>query len=82
MEEICASAGASKPTIYRYIARLKALDIIEDVGIEGKRRGYRVRYGSLAKAWNFVEANVEVAMMNYRKSVEHLEALAEKERRR
>ncbi|MEW5937216.1 MAG: helix-turn-helix domain-containing protein [Candidatus Thermoplasmatota archaeon] len=85
VEEICASVGVSRPTVYRQIARLKALDLIEDVGIggdKGVRRGYRVRYGSLAKAWNFVEANVEIAMENYRKSVEHIEALAERERRK
>jgi len=41
------------------------------------RKGYRIRYGNLTKAWNFVEANVEVAMENYRKTVEHLAKLAE-----
>ncbi|MBI5001287.1 MAG: HTH domain-containing protein [Euryarchaeota archaeon] len=85
VEDIAVTVKASKPTVYRYIARLRDIDLVEEAPVEtkkGRGRGYRVRYGSLAKAWNFVEANVEVAMENYRKSVEHIEALAERERRK
>ena len=42
-----------------------------------ERKGYALRYGNLAKAWNFVESNVEIAMENYRKSIEHLQELVE-----
>ncbi len=43
----------SKPTIYRHINKLKALDLLEEVvGMgEGKgRKGYRVRYGNMARS--------------------------------
>jgi hypothetical protein len=42
------------------------------------RKGYRIRYGNLSKAWNFTEAHVTVAMENYRKTVDHLQELASK----
>ena len=60
------------------------MDLIEDVAFEdrGRRRGVRLRYGSMGKAWNFVEANVGIAMENYRKSVEHIEGLIKAERRK
>jgi hypothetical protein len=44
------------------------------------RKGYRIRYGNLSKAWNFVESNVEIAMENYRKTVDHLTKLADQGR--
>ena len=37
-----------------------------------------MRYGNLSKAWNFTEAHVQVAMENYRKTVDHLQELAAK----
>ncbi len=43
----------------------------------GPRKGYRIRYGNLAKAWNFVEAHVQVAMEHYRETVDHLQKLSE-----
>jgi len=43
------------------------------------RKGYRVRYGNLSKGWNFVEAHVKVAMESYRKTVDHLQELVNKE---
>lgn len=78
VEQLAARLNTTKATIYRHINKLKALDILEDLDVidDGQRRkGYRIRYGSLAKAWNFVEAHVEVAMENYRKTVEHLQEL-------
>jgi len=39
------------------------------------KKGYKMKYGNFATAWNFVEANVEIAMSNYRKTVDHLQAL-------
>lgn len=43
------------------------------------RKGYRMRYGNLSKSWNFVEAHVKVAMEGYRKTVEHLHELVQRE---
>ena len=80
-DELVATLDTTRPTLYRHLNKLKALDILEEAGAEDDasgRKAYRIRYGNLAKAWNFVEANVKIAMENYRKSVDHLQALGER----
>ena len=84
VEELAALLGTTKPTIYRHINKLKSLDLLEsmDVEFEGQiRKGYRIRYGDLSKAWSFTEANVDMAIENYRKTVVHFQQLIEKEKR-
>lgn len=84
VEELAALLSTTKPTIYRHINKLKSLDILEsmDVEFDGQtRKGYRIRFGDLAKAWNFTEANVNMAMENYRKTVTHFQALVDEKRR-
>ncbi len=79
VEELAALMDTTKPTIYRHINKLKSMDFLESVDVEfdgAMRKGYRLRYGDLAKAWSFTEANVSMAMENYRKTVEHFQALA------
>jgi predicted transcriptional regulator len=79
-EELAGRLGTGKATVYRHINKLKSLDLLEEVEVptlDGLRKGYRIRYGNLAKAWNFVEAHVDVAMENYRRTVEHLQGLIE-----
>lgn len=81
-EELITMLDTSRPTLYRHLNKLKAMDLLEESSLDeadgGGRKAYRIRYGNLAKAWNFVEANVKIAMENYRKSIDHLQALAEK----
>lgn len=82
--ELAALLSTTKPTIYRHINKLKSLDILEsmDVEFDGQvRKGYRIRFGDLAKAWNFTEANVNMAMENYRKTVTHFQAMIDEKRR-
>jgi hypothetical protein len=43
------------------------------------RKGYRIRYGNLGKSWNFVEAHVKVAMEGYRRTVDHLHDLVQRD---
>jgi predicted transcriptional regulator len=83
VEELITTMETSRPTVYRHLNKLKALDILEESSQRGEdetnpRKTYKLRYGNLAKAWNFVEANVKIAMENYRKSAEHLQHLAER----
>jgi len=83
VEELAALLGTTKPTVYRHINKLKSMDILEsmDVEFDGQvRKGYRIRYGDLAKAWSFTEANVGMAMDNYRKTAVHFQSLINKER--
>ncbi len=84
VEELAALLSTTKPTIYRHINKLKSLDILEsmDVVFDGQtRKGYRIRFGDLAKAWNFTEANVNMAMENYRKTVTHFQEMVDAARR-
>ena len=79
-EELFASLGAAKASVYRHLNKLKSLDLLEEVdgGGEGKgRKGYRLRYGNLARAWDFTEANAQNALKRYRESVDHLQGLIE-----
>ncbi|MGD0057199.1 MAG: ArsR family transcriptional regulator [Methanomassiliicoccales archaeon] len=83
VEELAVTLKTTKPTIYRHLNKLKGMDIIEEVVTErGKqsKKGYRIRYGDFKKAWSFTEANVEMAMDGYRKTVDHLQKLIEEER--
>ena len=84
VDELAAVMRTTKPTIYRHINKLKSMDILESADVEfaGQvRKGYRIRYGDLRKAWSFTEANVSMAMENYRKTVEHFQKLADEERK-
>jgi len=84
VEELAALLKTTKPTIYRHINKLKSMDILEsaDVDFDGQiRKGYRIRYGDLTKAWSFTETNVSMAMENYRKTVEHFQKLMNEERK-
>lgn len=79
-DQLAVKLKTTKATVYRHLNKLKEIDLLDEVQVDDRgtpRKGYRIRYGDLAKAWNFVEANVEVAMENYRKTVEHMQKLAE-----
>lgn len=79
VEDLAAALGTTKATIYRHINKLKSLDILEDMNAEDSqgqmRKGYRIRYGDLSKAWNFTEAHVQVAMENYRQTIDHIQEM-------
>ncbi|MBQ3685051.1 MAG: helix-turn-helix transcriptional regulator [Candidatus Methanomethylophilaceae archaeon] len=78
VEELAALLGTTKPTIYRHINKLKSMDLLEamDVEYDGQmRKGYRIRFGDLVKAWSFTESNVQMAMENYKKTVIHFQEL-------
>jgi DNA-binding transcriptional ArsR family regulator len=79
-EELASVLRTSKPTVYRHLNKLKALDLLEEVAgaLDGKgRKGYRLRYGNLARAWDFTEANAQNALRRYRETVNHLQGLIE-----
>ncbi len=83
VEEISNTLKTSKPTVYRHLNKLKGLDILEEVHIvdettQQSKKAYKLRYGNLEKAWNFVEAHLKVAIENYGKTVEHLQNLIDK----
>ncbi len=94
IDELIVHLETSRPTVYRHLNKLKSMDILDetsyldpDAARSGMRatgmtkKAYRLRYGSLEKAWNFVEAHVKVAMENYARSVEHIQELADARRK-
>jgi DNA-binding transcriptional ArsR family regulator len=89
VEEMAAACDTTMPSIYRHLNKLKDFDLVEDLFVGGnddgsgdRKRAFRLRYGDLSKAWNFCEAHFQLAIENYRKSVDHLEALLRQERAR
>jgi len=86
VDEISVKLDTSKPTVYRHLNKLKGFDILEEVQVfdensQQNKKAYRLRYGNLQKAWNFVEAHLKVAIENYGKTVEHLQKQIEKQRK-
>ncbi|HEX08620.1 MAG TPA: ArsR family transcriptional regulator [Thermoplasmatales archaeon] len=86
VDEIAVKLKTSKPTVYRHLNKLKGFDILEEVQVfdentKQNKKAYRLRYGNLQKAWNFVEAHLKVAIENYGKTVEHLQHLIEKQKK-
>lgn len=84
VDELAAHLETTRPTIYRHLNKLKSMDVIEEMEVERDgqaKKGYRIRYGDLRKAWSFTEANVEMAMESYRKTIDHFQELVEKEAR-
>ena len=79
VEEIAQVAETTLPSVYRHLNKLLQLDIVEDLYTEtasgDRKRAFRLRYGDLSKAWNFAEAHFQLAVENYRKTVDHLEGL-------
>lgn len=83
VEQLAAKLRTTKATVYRHINKLKDMDLLDEVEVRvrgGPKKGYRIRYGNLGKAWNFVESNVEIAMENYRRTVDHIQKLSEARR--
>src|SRR5206468_686338 len=65
VEQLAAKLKTTKATIYRHINKLKEMDLLDEVNVNERgtiRKGYRIRYGNLSKAWNFVESNVVIAL--------------------
>jgi DNA-binding transcriptional ArsR family regulator len=92
VDELSAALQTSRTTVYRHLNKLKKLDILEEVPLEniegevkergllqGRKKAYRLRYGNLEQAWTFVEAHAKLALQNYRKTVNHFQALVDKE---
>ncbi|MBN2603471.1 MAG: transcriptional regulator [Candidatus Thermoplasmatota archaeon] len=85
VDEIASEMKTSRPTIYRHLNKLKGFDVLEEVQVldeitKQNKKAYRIRYGNIQKAWNFVEAHLKVAIENYGKTVEHLQKLIESQR--
>ncbi|MCL5678616.1 MAG: helix-turn-helix domain-containing protein [Candidatus Thermoplasmatota archaeon] len=72
-DELLAYLNTSRTTLYRHLNKLKAMDILEEIQ-EGKVKKYRLRSGDILRAWSWVEVNIKMALDNYKKTVEQIEA--------
>jgi AcrR family transcriptional regulator len=80
-DDLCTALDTTFPTVSRYITKLKALDLLEEVPMERgedepAKKGFHLRYGDLSRAWNITEAQARAAVRNYRRSVDRLGDLA------
>jgi DNA-binding transcriptional ArsR family regulator len=85
VEELETRLGASRPTVYRHLLRLRELDLIslgEEDGAKGHRRNYQMRFSSPTKAWRFVEVNAECALDTLREMVDLVWKEAEPRKRK
>jgi len=76
--------GVTRATVYRHLNKLKSLDLVEEVPFPSKdtgyiHKGYRLRFSNLSRAWNFVEAHMEMVMEQYRKNVDSIQERVNRE---
>jgi 8-oxo-dGTP diphosphatase len=87
IDELLTVLETNKSTLYRYLNKLKGLDILDEIEIPAAepvqtdtyrkiKKGYRFRFSSLSTAWGIVESHTSVALENYRKTVDHVEQLS------
>ncbi len=77
-EELMAYLKTSRTTLYRHLNKLKSMDLLEEEH-DGKNKKYRLRGGNLETAWNWVKININMALDNYEKTVEHVWRLSKKQ---
>ena len=78
IDELESFLKATRATVYRHLNRLKSLDLVEESPINSEEtgyihKGYRLRFGNISRAWNFVEAHMEMTIEQYRKSVDAIQ---------
>lgn len=89
IDELLTILDTNKSTLYRYLNKLKGLDILDEVEVPADppsdevryrktKKGYRFRFQSFSTAWGIVESHANVAMSSYRKSVDHIHDLSRK----
>jgi 8-oxo-dGTP diphosphatase len=87
IDELLTELETNKSTLYRYLNKLKGLDILDEIDIPAEeptedenyrkiKKGYRFRFSSFKTAWGIVESHTSVALDNYRKNVDHIDHLA------
>tara|TARA_Y100001970_G_scaffold174489_1_gene212948 strand:+ start:680 stop:1585 length:906 start_codon:yes stop_codon:yes gene_type:complete len=71
-EEIAAWVETTRPTAYRHLNRLISLGLIERCrAADGgpPTSAFHLRYGSLKKAWQKIETEIELILNNYKKTI-------------
>jgi len=78
-EELQKHAGSTRPTLLKHIRRLESLDLLERAAFPDEfgfpRRHWRLRHGSLARAFEFTDARARLALDSMARWAEHLDKL-------
>jgi hypothetical protein len=78
-EELSKQAPSTRPTLLKHIRRLEGLDLLERAGVEDElgfaRRHWRLRHGSLARAFEFTDARARLALDSMSRWAGHLDKL-------
>ncbi len=86
MDELAIILDTTKPTVYRHLNKLKALELIEEKELtiedDGKvtKKGYRLRQGDLMKAWHITELTIKSNIKRYRETIERINSLSSGEK--
>jgi len=89
IDEMLTVLDTNKSTLYRYLNKLKGMDLLDEIEIPAEdplpeeryrkvKKGYRFRFTSFSTAWGIVESHIDVALQNYRKTVDHIDMLSRK----
>lgn len=86
IDELAVMLDTTKPTVYRHLNKMKALELLEEKELtieddgEVKKKGYRLRQGDLLKAWHITELTIESNLKRYRETVERIDSLSSGEK--
>lgn len=85
-EDLQKHAGSTRPTLLKHLRRFESLDLLERAACPDEfgfpRRQWRLRHGSLARAFDFTDARARLALDSMARWAEHLDQLVAEERER
>lgn len=78
IDDLESFLGVTRATVYRHLNKLKSLDLVEETPFNSEdtgyvHKGYRLRFGNISRAWNFVEAHMEMTIEQYRIAVDGIQ---------
>lgn len=82
IDELAVMLDTTKPTVYRHLNKMKALNLLEEKELtieddgEVTKKGYRLNQGNLLKAWHITELTIESNLKRYRETVERINSLS------
>ncbi|MCL4325831.1 MAG: helix-turn-helix domain-containing protein [Candidatus Thermoplasmatota archaeon] len=87
VSDLATTLGTSRPTVYRYINKLMNMDFIEVENIDdldtshkgAVKKGYRIRFGNIEKAWGIVDAHIKIIIRNYEESAKYIQSIVDKD---
>lgn len=85
LEELASEARSTRPTLVKHLRRLEGLDLLERATVEDEfgfpRRRWRLRQGSLDRAFAFTDARARLALDAMARWADHIEGLAQQQPR-